>query len=67
MDPLSLLSLAFTLVKEGPAAISFAEQTYTLFTQGTITADQLGAMWSNSVAAVKAAEAKWNSTTAPAA
>lgn len=59
MDPMTLLGLGITLVKEGPAAIAFVEQTYNLFSSGTITADQLGQMWTTTVAAVKAANDKW--------
>lgn len=60
MDTATILGLAITLVKEGPAAISFVEQTYELFSGGTITAEQLQAMWQQAGTDVQTAKAKWD-------
>lgn len=59
MDPMTMLGLAFSIMKEGPAAISFLEQTYGLFTAGKVSAEDLATMWTATAAAVKAADQKW--------
>lgn len=58
MDP-STLTLVMALVSQGPAMIKFVTDTYAMFTDKTITADDLQKMWVSAGDAVREAEAKW--------
>lgn len=58
MDP-ATLTLVMGLISQGPAMIKFATDTYAMFTNDKITADELQQMWVAAGNAVKEAEAKW--------
>jgi hypothetical protein len=59
MDPITLIPLVISLVKEGPEMVTFAENTYKLFTNGNLTADQLASLWTDAATGFQAAKAKW--------
>lgn len=61
MDPktMEIIELLLILAKQGPAIVSFAENTYALFKSGSITEDDLKKMWMDAGNAAKAAEDKW--------
>lgn len=59
MDPVALIPLVISLVKEGPEMIAFAENTYELFSNGNLTAEQLAKLWTDATTGFQAAKAKW--------
>ncbi len=66
----ALISLAVTLIQNGPEWAAFVTQTVQLFEGGSLTDAQLASLWQNAVSASAAAENRWKSaipTPTPAA